>query len=67
MSFRDAVSEAIEQARNELMLGLANGNAQDFADYKYRAGQIHGLGTALDLMRDIARKLNERAIQEESE
>jgi hypothetical protein len=39
----------LDQYRDTLITALGDGLAQDFADYRYRAGKIAGLKDAIDL------------------
>lgn len=49
------VSERIEQ----LTESLADGNAKDFAEYRYLCGTIRGLSHAQSEMKDLVRRLRE--------
>jgi hypothetical protein len=35
------------------------GIATDFADYRYRCGQAHGLATALDILSEIVKSMGD--------
>lgn len=54
--------QLIEQEYGQLLEKLAaeliTGRANDYADYRYRVGRIHGVKEALD----IAKEANRRAI-----
>ena len=43
------VRAKLEKLRDELALHLANGLAQDWADYKQRVGVIQGITDAIDV------------------
>jgi len=46
MTELDVIKKKIRERLNELADVLANGAAQDFGEYKYIVGQIHGLALA---------------------
>lgn len=47
----------LEQRRIELMAQLANGNAEDWPDYKERVGAIRGLEQAIAIAAEIEKDL----------
>lgn len=52
---RKEIGEEIEERRNQ----VADGLADDFPEYRYRCGQIHGLATALEMLGDIIKSMGD--------
>lgn len=50
--------DKLEQAKASLLLDLASGYAADWADYKYRVGQVAGLDAAVRLAIEADKELN---------
>ncbi len=53
------VQKELELRKNSLVDALANGAAEDFADYKRIVGEIRGLSLADELLKDLERKLEQ--------
>lgn len=53
---RKQIGELID-SRSEV---LVQGVASDYADYRYRAGQIDGFQTALNLLAEIVREMGDQ-------
>lgn len=53
------ISANIEERRNQLIETLADGNARDFAEYRYLCGTIRGLNFAQIEIQDLVRRLKE--------
>ena len=49
---RDAVRKALRERRNELARLVVAGNCQTFPDYRHMTGQIAGLETADEIVKD---------------
>ena len=52
---RQEIGELIE-SRSEF---VASGAAADFADYRFRCGELTGLSTALNIMQEIVRSMGD--------
>lgn len=50
--------DKLEHAKAELLINLAAGYASDWADYKYRVGQVAGLDAAVKLAIETDKELN---------
>jgi hypothetical protein len=53
---RKQIGELIESRSGALIQGIAT----DYADYRYRAGQIDGFQTSLDLLAEIVREMGDQ-------
>ncbi len=53
---RQQIGDLIESRSEALVKGLAD----DYADYRYRAGQINGFQTALDVLTEIVREMGDQ-------
>lgn len=49
----------ITERTNQLTESLADGNAKDFAEYRYLCGTIRGLSHAQSEIQDLVRRLRE--------
>lgn len=54
------LAEAIREEIREIESNLGAGTCADFAEYKYRAGQVHGLNRALLLLEDVHSEIQKR-------
>ena len=52
---RKEIGDLIEN-RSEF---IASGTAADFADYRFRCGELTGLSTALNIMQEIVRSMGD--------
>lgn len=52
---REQIDELIDNKSSALTTGMS----PDFADYKYRCGEIAGLRTALEMMAEIVRAMGD--------
>lgn len=49
----------ITERMDQLTESLADGNAKDFAEYRYLCGTIRGLGHAQSEIKDLVRRIRE--------
>lgn len=52
---RKEIGEEIENRHDQIVKGLAG----DYADYRWRCGQVQGLATALDIMGEIVKSMGD--------
>jgi len=52
---RKDIGEEIEARHDQIVQGLAG----DYADYRYRCGQVQGLATALDILGGIIKSMGD--------
>jgi len=55
----DRVRQEIGEDIRSKTGAISNGSAEDFADYRYRCGVVRGMGEALAIMEEIARKMGD--------
>ena len=55
--FHVKLREQLEEAIEVEIASLLEGSAEDFADYRYRAGRLWGLRQALEISAEVQSKL----------
>jgi hypothetical protein len=58
--FEIELRKIVGEELNRLSEGMANGNASDYADYKFQVGKIHGLKLALDYCEEVRTLISRR-------
>ena len=58
--YHDALAKRVEQVRIVELETMAQGTAENYADYKYRCGILHGLKLAMDESEALSKQITER-------
>lgn len=53
------IEKVLREARDNLISGLADGSAKDFADYRDKTGEIRGLNVAISICQNARKQLSE--------
>lgn len=54
------VARTLKEYRDGLILGLSEGSAKDFAEYREKVGEIRALATAINICQDAGNQLSKR-------
>ena len=57
MTYEEAILRELRAKLDSLKEALCNGQAKDYAEYKYMVGEIRGLSFACNVTTDLADKI----------